>query len=272
MVSIPLIFQRVSYNFYNIYALPVVFAGLIILLLGIFILAKNRKAIGAFAFLTLSLSFSIWLLGISLVYISRTPDVAEFWTRFFWSGVVYIGSAIYFFTQSVLGTIEKKKNAVIFGFILSTLFLFSLHLTNWLIAGVNHYFWGFYAKAGPAVWIFLAIFVYQMVASFMAYYGRYKIETSPVMKKQIRMVAIAFVVAYTSSVDYLPAIGIEIYPFGYLPMVGFASVLFYTMVRYHLLDIQTVLHKTLMWSVATALTSAPIILIFFKYHTYTNFD
>ena len=83
MVSIPLIFQRVSYNFYNIYALPVVFAGLIILLLGIFILAKNRKAIGAFAFLTLSLSFSIWLLGISLVYISRTPDVAEFWTRFF---------------------------------------------------------------------------------------------------------------------------------------------------------------------------------------------
>lgn len=234
-------------------------AGLIVLILGLFTILKNRKAIGSFAFLTLSIVFSIWLFGISVVYLSRVPETALFWTRFFWSGVVYIGSAIYFFSQTILENLSKTKKAVALGFIVSTGFLISLHTTDLLISGVNHYFWGYYAKAGPMVWPFFAFFFWQLIASLQAYYKRYKEEKIPVIKKQIGVVLISFLVVYTASVDFLPAIGFNIYPFGYIPMFGFVCVLFYAMAKYRLLDIRTVFHKTIMWFVTSTVLLVPVL-------------
>ncbi len=251
--------------FLNPYAFPVLATGLILFLLGIFTITKNRHAIGSIAFLTASLSMAGWLIFYSFCYMSTSADVAVFWARIVWSWAVYIGSAIYFFTHSVLETLEKKKKWVIAQFAISTAFLPFIHNGGLFLAGVSRHFWGYYSQIGPIAWVFLAFFYWQMIASFVAYYQRYRAETVPVIKRQIGMVALSFLVAYTATVDYFPAIGIEAYPFGYLSMFGFACVLFYTMARYRLLDIKTALHKTLMWLVTSAIFVGPLLAFIFIY-------
>ena len=254
-----------EHYFYNPYAIPMVASGVASLFFGLFTIIKNRKAAGSIAFLILSLSFSVWLLGISIVYSSTDSETALYWVKFFWSGVVYIGSAIYFFTQSVLQTLQQRRALVVSGFIVSTVFLIFLHATDLLISGTNHYFWGYYAKAGPLVWPFLAFFFLQMTESFRSYYKRYKTEQVETIKKQIGLVAVSFLIANTASVDYLPALGFEIYPFGYILIFGFICVLFYTMARYHLLEVQTVFHKTIMWFVTSTIIFVPLILLRSRY-------
>ena len=122
--------------------------GIVITFLGTFALLKNRKSLASLSFFIQSLSLSVWLLGITAVYLSRDAKTAEFWVRFFWSGVVFIGSSFYFFVNAFIGEAARRKRQIVANLVLSFLFLGFVHFSNHLIQGTNHYYYGYYAKAG----------------------------------------------------------------------------------------------------------------------------
>jgi signal transduction histidine kinase len=234
--------------------------------IGCLALSKNLRGINNISFFLTTLSLSIWLLGTSVLYSSKYEQIAVFWIRLHWSGVVFIGSSIYFFTVSILNLLPKKKGSVKWGYLFSFLFLGSLWTGNSLISGANHYFWGYYAKTGFLVFPFLVIFFTQMLFCFYHYYQSYKKIKSTQLRRQVKIVFASFIIAYTASADYLPAMGVGIYPFGYLPMILFVSTLFYSIVKYRLMDISTVIHKTAMWAALSSLILVPILgLVYFKY-------
>ena len=53
-------------------------------------------------------------------------------------------------------------------------------------------------------------------------------------KKRLKGLLIAFSVGYLGAVDFLPALGIPIYPFGYLPIGFFIVVSAYIIMRYRI--------------------------------------
>jgi hypothetical protein len=75
-----------------------------------------------------------------------------------------------------------------------------------------------------------------MAVAFTDYFQTYRTVTTPIKRQQIKFVLIAFVIAYLGSVDFLPAFGYELYPFGYIPIFLLMTVITVAILRYRLLD------------------------------------
>ena len=94
-----------------------------------------------------------------------------------------------------------------------------LGVTGVLVVRVQHFWWGFYPRyslliAPP----FLLFFFGYLIASLVEFVRAYP-KSRGVEKKRIRLLLIAFAVAYLGCVDYLPKFGIAVYPFGYVAAV-----------------------------------------------------
>src|SRR5262249_54687045 len=83
------------------------------------------------------------------------------------------------------------------------------------------------------------------------YVDAYRTVTTPIKRQQIKFVLSAFVIAYMASVDFLPALGYEIYPFGYVSIFLLTSVVTVAILRYQLLDAT--------WFVSMSATYLPLV-------------
>lgn len=255
---------------FNPFGIPVLICGSLILFLGLFILLKNPRAKTNFSFFLSSFTISIWLLGITMVYFSANEATALFWGRFLFSGLVFIGSSIYFLTLSLTNKVAERRRTLIINFIVSGLFCYSALTTDLFINGVWEYNWGYYPKANYLYYIYLPFFFGQMLVSLYNFYVAYNRSNNALDRRHIRLVFIAFGVAYTASVDYLPNLGYDVYPFGYFAMLLFTSIIFYSIVRYKLWDITTVIHKTAIWAAMSSLIIMPVGGLFYFAHDWIS--
>ncbi|TBR17865.1 PAS domain-containing protein [bacterium] len=91
-------------------------------------------------------------------------------------------------------------------------------------------------------------------------------ETGKIQFKQAKLILLGFVIMVFGSVDFLPNFGIKVYPFGYLCAMLYMSIFAYMIIRYRLMEIDTVIHRTILWLVASGFIVFPIwvLLYFFK--------
>lgn len=250
-----------SYSF-NPYAIPNSVVSTLILLVGIFVFLQNRKSATHLCFFLFCLCLNFWLYGISLVYCSTKPAVALFWYRWItFLGVSYISPLVYTFSILWLGLYERRKKFVWLSFPIAALFYLFAVATPYGMPAVRRYFWGYYPIYGSAGRIFLIFFFGYFLAAFYNLFSVLKHEPSPLRKTQIRLIAIAFMISITGSVDYLPKLmNLSFYPFGYLSVFAWILIVAYLIVRYRVMDIQTVIHKTIMWGLTSLLFALPVVL------------
>ena len=77
------------------------------------------------------------------------------------------------------------------------------------------------------------------------------------LKKNIRLMFLAFAISFVGSVEYFPNYGIPVFPVAFLPLFIFTTIIGYCVIRYRLMDIETVIHKTLMWLLTTLIAIVP---------------
>jgi signal transduction histidine kinase len=246
-----------NYSF-NVSGLPVLVCGALILSLGIFTVLKNIRSQSNIAFSVLCLTLTVWLLGMTMVYFSRNEVTALFWGRVCWVGLVFIGSAVYFLSLSMTKIMGSHRNTLIINFAISFVFCIAVLTTDRFIDGMWKYSWGYHPRAAVLYYFYLPFFFWQLFVSINNFYLAYKHSDSGLARQQIRLVLIAFGIAYTASIDYLPNLGYNVYPFGYLPIFLFTVIIFYSIVKYKLWDISTVIHKTAMWAAISSLVLIPI--------------
>jgi len=239
-------------NYYlNPYSLPVILASILILSIGLFVLKQNKKSIINIAFFLQCLSVSFWLSTISIVYLSRTQNIALFWYRYFtFFGVVNIMPSVYMFAVTWSGEFQRKKYFVIVNYIIPLLFYILEITTDKIVIPfeIRKYFWGYYPIYGPWAGIFLIFFCIQFFINFRKLYLSYRSEKIPTKTMQIRILTFATLFAFVASSDFLPKFfNLALYPIGYIPMLTYIAVVAYSIVRYRTFDIETVMHKTIMW-------------------------
>ncbi len=258
-------FEALKPHFYflNFYAIPTFLVSAVIFATGLFVFIQNRKAPANVSFFLLCLGINLWLFGISIMYCAKDPKIALQWYRWVvFLGVVNIAPLVYRFSVSWLGLQEKQKRLVQLSYLLTPVFYLLGILTPYGIPRVHQYFWGFYPVYGIAGRIFLGFFYTYFLLSFYNFFSELKRETSMLKKKQINLVGIAFLISVIGSVDYIPKIvPVSLYPFGYLPVLIWILIVAYVIVRYKVMDIQTVIHKTIMWSVTSSLFAVPVVLL-----------
>jgi PAS domain S-box-containing protein len=146
-------------------------------------------------------------------------------------------------------------------------FLLSLATpTDLYFNGLFHYSWGSIARGGPLFQLFglygFAISCY----SVFCFLRRLRTETNPLLILKFKYLLISFGLSILLTFFNIPAImGIDFYPLGNLTFLPL-SVMAYGLLRHRLLDIRSMLHRTLAWLVVSSLFALPNLAVFATFH------
>lgn len=253
-------------NYYlNPYGLPGIPVSILIFSIGLFVLKQNRSSIINIAFFYKCAAMGFWLFTISLMYLSNNPQTAIIWYRYFtFFGVINITPAILFFTIAWSGRLKQEKVFVAVNFAVSLAVYILAVTTDKLISPyqMRRYFWGYYPIYSLWLVPYLISFFVQFIISVKKLYSAYKSEEIPIKKLQKKMVILALLLGITASADFLPKFfNFAMYPYGYISMFLYISLVAYAIVRYRALDIETVIHKTIIWLFSFSFILVPILLL-----------
>lgn len=247
-------FDLSNYAF-NVHAVPIFIIGFLTLNLGLLAYFSNRAAATNQHFLMLCISIFVWLYGTGMGFLSRDPRLALQWFKLDNFGVMYISVAFYAFSMAFLEL--RRPHSIRIGYAIASMFAVVVLLTDKFVIGVHKYWWGYYPRWGAFSIPFFLFFFWYMAAAFTGYFQSYRKVLSPIKHYQIKYVLIAFLVAYTGSVDYLPTFGYPIYPLGYIPIFILVSVITFAIFRYRLMNISVVINRSLTYGLLLSVIFIP---------------
>jgi len=228
--------------YFNLHALAMLIVGLTIFFLGLFIFFKKKSSRINISFFTICLSITVWLIATAIGCSLENEQLATVWFKIDNFGVMFISVSILFFTKSVL----KKKDylSVYVGYILALLLGIIILSSDWLVTGVKRFSWGYFPQWGwfgiPALVFF---FGYMLLSFYILFRYYIKEKLSPLKKNQLKYLILAYLIAYTGSIDFLPVHGFEVYPTGYISIFLFLIIIAYAIFKYNLVDIEIVITR-----------------------------
>jgi signal transduction histidine kinase len=231
--------------FFNVHAIPMFVMGVVTLTLGFLVYRSNRRSAAHRHFLMLCTSIALWLSATSIALCATDAETALNWFKLDNVGVMYISVAFYGFSAEFLEL--QRRRSIRIGYGLATLMAGAVLFRQDFVQGVNRFWWGYFPQWGPASAPFFIIFFSYMAVAFTDYFKTYRAVTTPIKRQQIKFVLTAFVIAYLGSVDFLPAFGYELYPFGYIPIFLLTAVITVAILRYRLLDAALVVSRSAMY-------------------------
>src|SRR5688500_518903 len=225
-----------AYSF-SLYSIPLLVAVASLILLAVFVLARERLTLVSAFFVLITLVAGIWLFCTAVIYSSTNEQTALWWAKAAYLGVPFIAPAVYSFSTAVL-RIHRDNLAILARVWLgSGLFAAAAFTTDWLVSGVRLYFWGYYAVFGWLGLPFILFFSGLLVASMVHFWQQYRITPGGRHKRRIRLLLVSFAIGSVGAVDFIACYGVPIYPFGYLPILGFVVTAFAAIYTYRLADI-----------------------------------
>ncbi|MDP2943751.1 MAG: ATP-binding protein [Candidatus Omnitrophota bacterium] len=259
---------NINNYFFNLYSIPYMVVGILTFSEGIFIFIQNRKSLINFSYAVSCVAVMLWLVGIGAMYCSLNESVSLFWARYIcYLGIIFITPTIYFFSvawqKPLLSSVDVKRKflSVIFNFFFGFLLYLFCISSMLVIDGLWKYYWGFYPKAGRFHFILIIWFLLLMTYSIKNFIYVYKVESVSIKKKQAKLIIIAFSIAFVGSLEFLPNYGAELYLFAFIPVLTCITIVGYSIIRYRLMDIETVVHKTVAWGFTNFALLIPFLLL-----------
>lgn len=263
------IFKVISAESYSMngYALSVTGVSLLILWLGLNIYHDNPHDIKNKAFFYAYMSIFFWLFFFGVSVFAIDPDVVIFWFKYpQFLGTAYISTAIYWFTLSWSTQLYEKQK--------KTLHVFFGLFTVWLLLGwftdlvflpeVTLYSFGYAVDYATWGFAFIVLWFVPFGLAMRNLYFLKKTSTDPFFTRSIKTLIVGFWIMFCAASDYLGGIfpNLDLYPAGYIFI--FVSIVFmsFSIARYHFMDVQTTVHKLLVWVITTAAIGLPFSIIF----------
>jgi diguanylate cyclase (GGDEF)-like protein/PAS domain S-box-containing protein len=244
-----LIFQAFDLGHYifSAFSIPTLLTGTAVFILGLVALVRERISKASISFFLLTTSVTVWLLCYSCLYSSADDRTALLWISLSYLGMPFIAASTYQFTVVVL-RIERRFRPVLWcAWLGAAFFAIAGSCTQLIVGGTYLYAWGWYPRYNWPGSVFVAYFVVLFVASMAHYHRERKMLQASMFgeppaqidlhRHRINSLMLAFAVGYIGILDFAPAYGVELYPFGYLPVLGFLVIAGRVLWVYHFVDI-----------------------------------
>lgn len=232
-----------------------------VFLLGLFVFSIKRGNRFGTIFFIYCISISWWSF-FEIFHVTNTnPEDALFWGRLMEAGAFYIPALFVHFIVNLLElTIARWKLVILYG--LS--FAFSaLSFTTLMIAGVApRRFINFTITPGPLYPLMLLFFLSCVLYGHSKLYKEY-ISASAFKKVRMGYLFWSSIGGYIGGcANFLLVYDIKIpilNDYGTYAVPLYVAATTYAIVRYQLMDIRTVIHKTAMWLTTSALALLPVL-------------
>ena len=177
-----------------------------------------------------------------------------------------------------LAWLKKLKEAkwwLVINYMIIAAIYFLAISTDWIISltHMRRFFWGLYPVYSIGSIVFLAHFLVQAFIGYRNLYRMYHCAHSQIEKKQIGLIMVANLIGFTACADFVSKYtSIAVYPYGYISLFIFISLVAYSIVRYRTFDIETVFHKTLMWFFTSLLSLIPAFVTYKLIYQYLEYS
>lgn len=182
------------------------------------------------------------------------PALALTVSRFDHTFVVFFIPVYLHFTLRFLGISERTRLVgLAYGF--STVLSVFSH-SEYHLAGMREFFFGYYAVGGPLVYLFGVATTVNTLYCIYLLMRHLKAQTDPGRKNKTRYIIFGLgAAAFMAHFDLLPLAGVSFYPLGNL---AFMPILFlaFAVLKHDLLEIGLVFQKGLIYSLLTGLLTA----------------
>ncbi|MBI5284645.1 MAG: diguanylate cyclase [Chloroflexi bacterium] len=222
---------------FSAYAIPVVIAGLLNGGLGLVTLVRERASIVSVTFCVMALSTTIWLVSFGAVYSTDDPSIALAWVRVEHVGLVMIPASVFLFASAVTGHLNRRNVMGACAVPLSIVLYVLVLATDGVVDGVRRYYWGFYPVQGSLMPLLLGFFGLYLGASVYVLRAGHKATQSAAQRRRLKAILVALLISYPATVDFLPALGVAVYPVGYIFIGAFVVLAARAVWEYRLIDI-----------------------------------
>ena len=219
------------------FALPTFLTASVLLAMGFMVRGREQSSRVSTLFCMMTATGAIWLYSYSLMYCALSETVAIFWSQVGQIGVNLIPPAVFSFAVSSLQADAKLRRRVWLVRQLAIGFTLTLLLPDGFLAGVRLHGWGYYPVYDWLGTVFVGFFMLVMAVSLNMYWTSYRNALPGPVRSRNQGLFTALSIAALGSVDYLAALGVPLYPFGYLPVLGSILLANRTIRRYRLVTI-----------------------------------
>ncbi|HYM61026.1 MAG TPA: EAL domain-containing protein [Thermoanaerobaculia bacterium] len=208
----------------------------VILILGVAVLIRGRGALLSVLFFAISLTSSGWLCGYSLMYAATANPVALFWARATHVMIALTPPAVFHFTAVLVGRRRTLERWILLCWALGCVVAVTGAISPIFIAEVRAFSWGYYPAGTSYSISWTLIYAAMLAASYRLLWMSYR-ENEGEARLRARALLISFGIGSVALLDFLPTIGVDIYPMGYMALLGFTVVAANALWRYHLVDL-----------------------------------
>ena len=215
-----------SHYAFNWFALPPFFTALCSLAVGLWVLRRDwASRVGATVFAGTA-TITVWLASFGIMYLAADASTALLWARVAHIAVPFLPVSIYLYFTVGLRRYHRDKLLVWAFVVVALASAGSALATQYLVAGVQRHWWGFYLTYGPAGPYLVGYFWLVLVLSINGL--RTRLRETPkgsIFRRRIALSCLAGTLAAVASVDFLAAFGVPVYPFGYVAVLAFLAVI-----------------------------------------------
>ncbi len=224
------------------------------LALAVFVLRRRRRTRVHLSFAALNAAAALWNLDVFLLFTLQDRELAGTLDRLFQIPIVSIPFLGLLF---IFAFLERKWTApVLIAFGLWTAGLWIVSLSPGYITGWDHYWFGYYGRAGRWYVLFPVTHVAYLLLSCRYLYGELRVTRDHLRRNQIAYLLMANLALGLVSLDnFGPLFGVRRLPLGNLAVLLYFAVMAVTIVRFRLLDIRVLFRYGLLYSSLTFVLS-----------------
>jgi diguanylate cyclase (GGDEF)-like protein/PAS domain S-box-containing protein len=204
------------------------------LIAGTVVLVRGRSLVHAL-FFVVTAAVSAWCAGFAVMFGARDAPTALVFARLANFATSFIAPAVFHFAAAFVGRARKLRFQIMtaWGGCVAIGVITSLPS---FIPSVRSYEWGFYPASQPASVIELVVYLVVLASALRLLWTAYS-TSEGVIRERAAMLAIAFGVGALAIIDYLPAIGIDVYPAGHVAVLAFVIIAAAILMRIELVDV-----------------------------------
>jgi two-component system sensor histidine kinase/response regulator len=221
----------------NIFTVPPLVVGILMFVLGLITMIKDRASKVSGSFFLVTLSILVWLGSLAWLYSAPNEQDALFWATIEHFGVAFIPSFFFIFTLDIIRRYRQYKHFAWATLGLSGLFCAGFVFSPYLIEGVSLQRWGYYARYGPLGFTLIVYVGLFMLISISLLWTEFLGSTSERERSRLKGIFLGVALGLVGAIDFIPTLGIPIYPLGYIPIFICALILGQTILRFRLIDL-----------------------------------
>jgi len=205
---------------------------------------KNPKQLANKTFGLMTFALAIWAFGYGFWLSTQDKESALFWTRILSIGSTFIPIFFLHWIFALLNLQKKKELILIFGYILTLIFLSFVFTPLYVKDVVPQLSFPWWPEPG-IVYNFYLILGYLGIVG----YGGYELikiyrETRGYLREQIKYILLAMIVGFGGGATNFPLwYGIPLPPYGNFLVFLYPFILSYAILKYRLMDIRFVLGR-----------------------------